>query len=145
MWRFVIDPEHRKGFSLLEVMLATVLLGMALTVFFSAATQGVSFTVKARDYQTYRTWLQELEIREPLDLENLEAGETSGSFQDDDSGTWFWRRTLTPVVEDEEVYHLRTDVWRQNAEPGSGESVETFIDPVGAMQAGWVQEPYDER
>jgi hypothetical protein len=49
------------------------------------------------------------------------------------------------VVEDEEFYHLRTDVWRRDADPESGESVETFLYPADAMQAGWVQEPYDER
>jgi prepilin-type N-terminal cleavage/methylation domain-containing protein len=140
-----MSPEPRHGFSLLEVLLATVLLGLGLTVFFSAANQGVTFAGKARDYEVYRHFLRELHLREPMEMDALETGEDSGSFRDEEEGVWFWRRTLTPIDEDgEELFHVRTEVWREGQEAGSGEAVETFIYQPDAQQPGWVREPVDE-
>lgn len=145
MWISSPTFEVRRGFSLLEIMLAIVLLGIGLTVFFSAVNQGVLFAVTARDFHMYRQIHNELQLLEPLDIENLEEGVDSGSFQYLDSGTWRWQRELSTVGDEEDrLFHLRTQVWRQGDSAEDGESTETFIYQPDAQRGGWIEEPYDE-
>jgi len=145
MWTSNLNSAPRRGFSLLEIMLAIVLLGIGLTVFFSAINQGVFFAVTARDYHMTREIHNELNLLEPLDVENLAEGELSGSLQFRDRGTWRWQRVITAVEDEEEgLFHLRTQVWRDGDRPEDGESTETFIYQPDALAGGWIQEPYDE-
>jgi type II secretory pathway component PulJ len=89
------DPSLRKRFSLLEVLLAVLILGLTLTVIFSSANQGLAVVTQARDYQISRGLLQELDLREPLDLEELEEGELRGSFTHKEHGTVQRTRSLS--------------------------------------------------
>ena len=145
MWIFDLNLTLRKGFSLLEIMLAIVVLGIGLTVFFSAVNQGVFFAVTAQDYHMYRKIHNELNLLEPLDIEDLEEGDSSGSLRFRDSGTWRWQRVISAVEDEEDgLFHLRTQVWREGDRPEDGESTETFIYQPDALAGGWIQEPYDE-
>ncbi len=126
-------PGTARGFTLIEVLLAVVLLGVSLTVFLNAASQSLA-----------RTYLNLLDLQEPLDLDELEPGETwedSGSLEVDSSEQVRWRRVVTPYGKDEDgFFHLRTDVrWGESY----GESIETYLFLRDAKQGGWVQEAAD--
>lgn len=133
------------GFSLLEVLLAILVLGIALTVFFSAANQGVAATLQAREYQTSREMLEELELREPLDLEEFEEGITRGTFRHSVHGRVNWTRTVTIEGKEEDgFFRLTTKVSRGEDEAVQEESIETFLHLPSATKGGWVKEPFDE-
>lgn len=137
-------PGTARGFTLIEVLLAVVLLGVSLTVFLNAASQSLAFISEAESYQQARTYLNLLDLQEPLDLDELEPGETwedSGSLEVDSSEQVRWRRVVTPYGKDEDgFFHLRTDVrWGESY----GESIETYLFLRDAKQGGWVQEAAD--
>ncbi len=134
---------NKAGFTLLEVLLAVVILGTSLTIFFTAAHQGLDVVIDARAYQQARTFLQQLELEEPLDLEDLDEGEDRGTLDGGDQGTVQWKRIVTYEGEEEdELFHIRTEiVWGQQGE--YSESVDTLLHKPTAMRGGWVQEPAD--
>lgn len=126
-------------------MLAVLVLGIALTVFFSAANQGVGVAVQATEYQISRNLLQELALREPLDLEDMEEGVLRGSFTHPDHGRVSWTRTLSlEGSEEDRFYRLRTEISRGEGKAGQRESVETFIHQPTAVRGVWVKEPFDD-
>lgn len=139
------DPDIQFGFTLLEVMLAVVLLGMALTVFFSSTNQGVAVAIQATEYQISREMLDELSLREPLDLEEMEEGVTRGSFSHPEHDRVNWTRTVEiEGKEEDRFFRLTTEVSRGDGQGALRESVETFIHQPSAVRGGWVQEPFDD-
>jgi len=134
---------NKPGFTLLEVLLAVLILGTTLTLFFSAANQGLDVVTDAWTYQKSRTFLQRLELEEPLDLDALEEGEDSGTLDGGEEGVIRWNRTIRLEGEEEdELFHIRTEVvWGRNRE--YQESVETFLHRPTAIKGGWIQEPAD--
>ncbi|WFB37163.1 prepilin-type N-terminal cleavage/methylation domain-containing protein [Kiritimatiellota bacterium B12222] len=138
-------PSLRSGFSLLEVLLAVLILGIALSVFFAAANQGVAVAIQAREYQISSDMLEELALREPIDVEAIEEGELSGHFSHPEHGSIEWTRTFEVVGREEDrFYKLTTQVARGNGLGGKSESFETFIHQPTALASDWVQEPFDE-
>jgi prepilin-type N-terminal cleavage/methylation domain-containing protein len=134
----------RGGFTLLEVLLAVLILGMGLSVFFGAANQGLSVVESARVYEAGRSYLNLLDLRAPLDLENLEEGELTGDLED--NGVPFrWTRTVTAVgKEEDKFFHLLTRVeWGDSDAPNS-ESTETYLHLPSALREDWVREPAEE-
>ncbi|MGA0332873.1 MAG: prepilin-type N-terminal cleavage/methylation domain-containing protein [Kiritimatiellia bacterium] len=139
------DPSSQSAFSLLEVLLAVLVLGIALTVFFSAANQGLAVAGQAREYQISRGLLAELELREPLDLEELEEGELQGSFSHPEYGRVTWTRSVRLEGEEEDrFYRIKTEISRGDGQTGLRESTETFVHQPSAIRGGWVQEPFDD-
>lgn len=139
------DLPASRGFTLLEVMLAILILGLGLTVFYGAANEGVAVAVQAREYQISRQMLRELDLREPLDLEEVEEGVLTGAFTHPQYGRISWTRSLEAVGEEEdEFFRLTSEVSRGSGKGALRESVETFLHPPSAMRGGWIQEPLDE-
>lgn len=139
------DLSPRNGFSLLEVLLAILILGLTLTVVFSSANQGLAVVTQAKSYQISRGLLQELDLREPLDLEELEEGELRGTFTHFEHGAVQWTRIVSQEgAEEDRFYRLSTEItWGGNDQEHT-ESVETFIHQPTAISGGWVQEPLDD-
>ena len=127
------------GFTLIEVLLAVVLLGVSLTVFLNAASASLEFIHEARNYERARTYFHLLELREPLDLENLEESRDSGSLDVDGPERVTWTRTVFQEGrEEDEFFRILTEVqWGE----GFRESTETYLHKPSAMEGGWVKEP----
>jgi prepilin-type N-terminal cleavage/methylation domain-containing protein len=138
-----LATKRSNGFTLLEVLLAVVILGISLTVFLQAAGKGIAFVSDAQGYERSRTFLNRLDLEEPLDLENLEEGVERGTLDGDDDGTVRWTRTITiEGKEEDELYHIRSEVsWGRDIL--HEESVETLLHQPTAIQGGWVKEPVD--
>jgi len=131
--------SSKTAFTLLEVLLAVVLLGASLTVFLNAASTSLAFIHEAKNYERARNYFHLLELREPLDLENLEEGRDSGNLDVDGPGRVTWTRIITQVgKEGDEFFLIRTEVgWGE----GFAESIETYLHKPTAMKDGWVEEP----
>ena len=94
--------EARAGMTLVEVLLAIVILGSALAALLSAASQAIGVVKQARNYETARTMLGMVEVEKPLRLEEeITVGEESGSFKDGPAG-WTWKRRIEPASEEGE-------------------------------------------
>ncbi|MCC5849530.1 MAG: prepilin-type N-terminal cleavage/methylation domain-containing protein [Verrucomicrobia bacterium] len=130
----------REGFSLIEVLLAVLVLGLSLVAFFGALGDGVAIVASASQYETARTLMNKLELMEPLDLEDLDEGEDSGHF-DGDFRNFRWRRTITLASkEEDELYRIETRIeWGDHRDPGV-ESVETYLHLPTARREGWVKD-----
>ena len=135
--------ESVHGFTLVEVLLAIVLLGVSLTIFLDAANQSLAFISDARDYERARNYLQILELREPLDLENLEESRDGGTLNVDGPARVAWTREVTEVgKEEDELFHIHTEVsWGRDSV--FRESVDTYLHLPNARAGGWVREPAD--
>jgi prepilin-type N-terminal cleavage/methylation domain-containing protein len=131
--------SSKTAFTLIEVLLAVVLLGVSLTVFLNAASTSLAFIHEAQNYERARTYFHRLELLEPLDLEKLEEGRDRGSLDVDGPDRVSWSRTVTPVgKEEDELFKIRTEVrWGE----GFTESIETYLHKPTAMEGGWVREP----
>lgn len=136
--------NKKQGFSLIEVMLAVLILGMAMTVFFSATSQGVDVVVRARGYQEGRELLHLLALREPLDLEDLEEGTYRGDLDHPEKGSFTWQRVIQlEGREEDQLFRVITTV-EKDGDPPVRESIEEFLYLPMAERQGWVQEAWDE-
>lgn len=132
--------EGKAGFSLLEVLLAILVLGLSLVAFFGAVGEGIAVVTAARDYEVARTLMNQVDLLEPLDLEDLDRGEFSGRF-DGEYRDYRWRRIVESVgKEEDEFYRIETRIeWGDFLNPGV-ESVETYLHVPSAKREGWVKE-----
>jgi general secretion pathway protein I len=78
------------GFSLLEVLIALVISGLALASAFQAASESMRATTTARRYQ-------EAVARAQSRLDALGANLAVGEQQGDDGGGFHWRTLIRPI------------------------------------------------
>jgi len=120
----MIKLSSQKGFTLLEILLAVSILGLALTVIMQQFSAGLRIARTSQTYTTATVYakqkLEEFQIEE-----EIKEREESGSFEDG----YHWRVSITPYEEymeeeDEELfeylslemYHLESVVWWEEGE-----------------------------
>ena len=94
--RFRFQPSDRSGLTLIEVMLALVILGIGLTVLISTASKCLAVVKQSRNYETARHLLAVVEMEfqnKILELapgQDLEDGSEDITFPDSDpyKGRW---------------------------------------------------------
>lgn len=124
------------------MLLAVVILGLSLTVFFGAANQGLFVVSEARQYEISRTLMHRLSLVEPIDLEDLEEGVDSGGFRSKEHGNVDWTREVSIEGREEDgFFRIRTSIEWGDRGNRRRESIETFLHRPSAMQGGWVREP----
>jgi hypothetical protein len=120
--------------TLIEVMLAVVILGMALGALVEAASRALAVVRQARNYEQARRMLGRVDAENPLRLEDeIVAGQTSGGFEGGPAG-WSWTRMLEDYgVEDEQregLFLLTTRVfWSQGERRSMEETVQYLYVP----------------
>ena len=139
--------SRRQGFSLIEVLLALIILGLSLTAFFSATSQGLAIATSARQYETARSLMNVVDLLHPMQLDEVEEGEESGTFEDEYSG-YRWKRIITEAGKEEDMFfHIETRIeWGDARNPGA-ESIETYLHLPTARRDGWISDsasPSDE-
>lgn len=129
------DRSSRKaGLTLIEVMLAVVILGLALGGLVEAASRALAVVRQARNYEMARRMLGRVDAENPLRLEDeIQAGEESGGFDGGPAG-WSWTRTLVDYGADDEqkqgLFLLTTRVyWSQGDKRGLEETVQYLYVP----------------
>ncbi|MFH0907307.1 MAG: prepilin-type N-terminal cleavage/methylation domain-containing protein [bacterium] len=121
----------RAGLTLIEVMLAMVILGIALAVLVSTAGTCLSIAKKARNYETARELLARLELEHPIKKDKIEDAKGSGSFDSEFSG-YRWERDVECVgLEKDGLWKITSTVrWSES----SGQSAEELVTYVHAPQ-----------
>lgn len=126
----------RRGFTLIEVLLAMLILGLSVTALLAAVSQALGVARRARIYDQARGLIERVELENPLALEeDLFEGTTSGSFGGGPDG-YSWERTVELVdtggvntIFDDPVglFKITTRViWGQRGRDGF-EEVATYI------------------
>jgi len=120
--------------TLIEVLLAVVILGTALGALVEAASRALAVVRQARNYEMARRMLGRVETENPLWLEDeIIAGQDSGGFDGSPSG-WSWSRVIEDYgIEDEQkegLFLLTTRVfWSRGNKKGMEETVQYLYVP----------------
>jgi len=125
----------KSGMTLIEVLLAVVILGTALMALVEGASRALAVVRQARNYEQARRMLGLVEAENPLRLEDeITAGQDSGGFTGGPSG-WSWVRIIEDFgAEDEEqegLFQVTTRVyWSQSGDRrGMEETVQMLYVP----------------
>jgi prepilin-type N-terminal cleavage/methylation domain-containing protein len=105
----MIPPSTRRsGMSLIEVLLAVVILGIGASTLMLATARCLAVVVKSQNYSAARRLIHQASIESPITREELEESSDSGDF---DNG-FRWEREIT--LDDEEnrpgLYTVRTRI-----------------------------------
>jgi len=98
----------KNGLTLIEVMLAIVILGVGSGVLMLATARCLAVVTKARHYSTAQRLILRIGAENPLTRNEIETGVESGDFED---GTSWEREIIEPEDEYREgLYTVRTRV-----------------------------------
>jgi prepilin-type N-terminal cleavage/methylation domain-containing protein len=122
-----MTPDRRAGLTLIEVILATAILGVGIATLVAATGRCLAVARKAREYEVARRLIGQVDLEVPIQFEELEEGEESGDFEDPFED-YRWTREIVEVFEEDlEMFEVRTTVsWSDKQGPAS-ESVVTYI------------------
>ena len=120
--------------TLVEVLLAVVILGIALGSLVEGASRALAVVRQARNYEMARRMLGRVDAENPLRLlDEIQAGQTSGTFPGGPAG-WSWTRTLEDLGADDEeqegLFRLTTRVsWGTGERRSQEEAVQMLYVP----------------
>ena len=120
--------------TLVEVLMAVVILGTALVALVEAASRALAVVRQARNYEIARRMLGQVDAENPLRLlDEIQAGEESGGFESGPAG-WSWTRTIEDLGADDEqkegLFQVTTRVlWSQGERQGMEETVQLLYVP----------------
>ena len=124
---------RQSGMTLLEVMIAVVILGSSIAALVSATSRALAIVRQARNYEQARRMLGLVDVENPLWLKDeITPGTESGRFESAPPG-WSWERTFEEIQTSSEsaldegagLYLLRTRVyWTQS---GGSRSMEETV------------------
>lgn len=120
--------SSRAGFTLMEVMLAMLILAIGLGAILTAVSQCLAVARAARIYDTTRDLLSRVEAENPLETEEeIKDIAGSGTFDDPKLQGYGWRREIEPVGEEKlGLFKITTTVtWSEN-DKESAEQIVTY-------------------
>lgn len=131
--------RSRGGLTLIEVILALVILGTGLTALIAAASRALSVVRQAKNLDTTRELFGVLEVMEPVHppfIEDIEEAAGSGSFERPYQD-YRWERRVEMVGEEEDGLWLLTITisWQDNERQRS-ETVQTYVYWPEATEGG---------
>jgi prepilin-type N-terminal cleavage/methylation domain-containing protein len=121
-------PNRRAGLTLIEVMLALVILGMGMVALVTAAGRAISVARQAKNFDTARELLARVEVEQPMMLEEeVEDIAGSGSFESPYEA-FSWTRTVEPEgFEEDGLWRVETEIKWTEDQRGKKERVATLI------------------
>jgi len=131
--------HSKQGLTLIEVMLALVILGISLVGLTATTSRCLAIARKARNYENGRRLLGQIELTDPLFAEEIEPGDESGTFEAPYED-YKWSRTIELVAEegeDEEgLYKITMRViWSEKGQD-TKEEVTTYLYAPDAAEGG---------
>jgi prepilin-type N-terminal cleavage/methylation domain-containing protein len=120
------DPREN-GLTLVEVLLAIVILGIGAGVLMLATARCLAVISKSQHYSTAHRLILQVEAEHPLTRGMIEAGQDSGTFADSEGYKWD-REILEPENENRPgLYTVRTRVSWADRERENFEEVMTWV------------------
>lgn len=100
----------RRGITLIEVLLAVVILGIGSGVLLLATARCLAIISKSQRYSTAQRLIGQVGAEHPLTRAEIKAGKDSGSF--DDEADYRWEREITEPEDENRkgLYTVRTRV-----------------------------------
>lgn len=130
----------RSGMTLLEVMMALMILGLGMAGLLSATSKAMHTAKMSREYEKARHLIARLKIEEPLQLDELEESTDSGSFGGD-YRNYSWEREITLMgKEEDEIYQIRSRVYWPSRRTRKFEEVTTLLHLPTALENGFISE-----
>ena len=116
-----------RGLTLVEVLLAVVILGLGIAGMVAAGARCIGVARQARNYQHAREALAQVEAEHPIQIEeDVQRANDSGSLSDPYDG-FRWERTVEEVgVEEDTLFKVTTTVSWSDAGKESREMVVTY-------------------
>jgi prepilin-type N-terminal cleavage/methylation domain-containing protein len=127
---------RKSGLTLVEVLMALVILGTGLVVLIAAASRCIAVVRKVRNFETSRELLAQVELENPIQLEEkIEDANKSGSFSHPYSG-YTWQREVEFVGHEEDgLFEVRTTIgWSERGENVSEKFVTYVYAPEAKLQ-----------
>ena len=115
------------GLSLVEVMIAVLIMGIGISSLVAAATKSLAVAQKAREYETVRRLIGQVDLEVPIDLEEIDEGVETGRFSGRFSD-YSWKREIEELEADElQMYLVTTSVsWSDRGQQVT-ETVRTYV------------------
>jgi prepilin-type N-terminal cleavage/methylation domain-containing protein len=119
-----MKSSRKDAFTLIEVLLAILILAIGLVVLVESAGRCLAVIKAARYYEDARHLLARVEVEHPIDFEEFDEGTESGKF-DGRWGDYRWKRVISSAGEEEDgLFEVKTQIsWSER----SGESREEII------------------
>ena len=117
----------RAGLSLIEVMIALVIIGTGISAMILATSRSLAVAHKAQQYESARRLIGQVDLEIPVDLTEIEEGTKSGRFTGPFRDYAWVRETTLVEPEDLEIYRIRTEVTWTDKGRRVSESVETYL------------------
>ncbi len=124
----VFRSGPKAGLSLIEVLMAVVILGTGLVMIIASASRCIAVVRKVRSLETTRELFGRVELEKPIWLEeDIEDAAGQGSFTGEYS-QYRWRREVQAVGEKEDGLWLVTTTiaWSERGKENS-ETVATYV------------------
>ena len=101
-------PSRKAGLTLIEVMLAIVILGIGAGTLMLATTRCMAIATKTRHYSNAHRLIQRVDVENPLTRGEVENGVESGTFDD----RYSWEREILESENEDRagLYTVRTRV-----------------------------------
>ncbi|MEW5723386.1 MAG: prepilin-type N-terminal cleavage/methylation domain-containing protein [Thermodesulfobacteriota bacterium] len=115
----------RRGFTLLEVMIALALVAIALVAVLRTQGQGLALTEEARA-RVKEVFLARAVLAEVENQADLYPGVTTERFEKPDDG-FAWEREVEPLPGPPGLYRVRVRVHRHDRPPTEGVALEGFV------------------
>jgi prepilin-type N-terminal cleavage/methylation domain-containing protein len=119
--------DSRAGLTLIEVLLATVILAVGMTALVTATSRCLAVAGKAKEYETARRLLGQVDLEIPIEFDELEEGVESGNFSGE-FRDYTWRREIIEFDDEElEMFTVVTSVQWSRKGSEAKEEVATYI------------------
>ncbi len=128
--------RNRAGLTLVEVLLALVILGIGLSGLVAATSSCLAVVRKAKNLENARRLIAQVELVEPIFMDDIEAGSDSGSFPHPFEN-YSWERMIELIGEEEDgLFMISTRVlWSRRGKQNS-EDVVTYLHAPEEVEGG---------
>lgn len=127
-WPSAASRRARAGLSLVEVLMAMVILGTGLVMIIASASRAIAVVRKVRSLETTRELFGRVELEKPIWVEeDIKDAAGQGTFSGEYSA-YRWKREVQEVGEEEDgLWRVTTTIaWSERGKENS-ETVTTYV------------------
>jgi prepilin-type N-terminal cleavage/methylation domain-containing protein len=131
----------KRGFTLVEVILAVVIVSTGLFVLLSVTAQALYIADAAKEYETARRLFALIEIEHPIQLDDIDEGSEDGDFDGEAFEGFSWQREIAfEGLEEDELFRITTRINWVIREEETFEEVTTLLHVPTAKTMGYIDE-----